>query len=59
MNKTLEIELAEQGEAIAVAIEEAGAELLESAKEFGGDAYIVASRTIMICASIARSRDEH
>lgn len=55
MEKTLEIHLAELREQIALDIESKREALLEEAKALGADAYLVASRTLMVCASIARN----
>ena len=54
MEKTLEIHLAEQREAIARAIEE-NETLLEDARKISADAYLVAHRSRMACAAIVRS----
>ena len=53
--KTLEIHLAEERERIAQQIESKREALLEDAKALGADAYLVASRTLMVCAGIARN----
>ena len=53
-NKTLEMHLADQREGIATTIEAVREQVLADAKELGGDAYLVASRTLMVCAALAR-----
>lgn len=55
MEKTLEIHLKEQREAIAYKIETLREEILAEAKALGADALLVASRTLMICADMART----
>ena len=53
MEKTLEIHLAELREQIAREIE-SNETLLIDARELGSDAYLVAHRSRMACAAIAR-----
>lgn len=54
MEKTLEIHLAEQRQAIADDIVAATAELKSEAKQLGADAYLVTTRTLMIVESLIR-----